>query len=81
MKGAGSNGLTPLCAEAIIPALVLFTNTVAVIELPTQLFAVGIIVKVTVTGALVVFVKVPLISPDALAAIPVTVPVLLRVQV
>ena len=37
-------------------------------------------VKVTVTGALVVFVKVPLISPEPLAAIPVTVPELFLVQ-
>ena len=37
-------------------------------------------VKVTVTGAVVVLVKVPLISPAPLAAIPVTVPLLSLVQ-
>jgi hypothetical protein len=37
-------------------------------------------VKVTVIGAAVVFVKAPLISPVPLAAIPVTVPVLFLVQ-
>ena len=49
-----------------------FTNTVAVIGLPPQLFAVGVIVKVTVTGLVVVFVSVPLMLPFPLAAIPVT---------
>ena len=37
-------------------------------------------VKVTVTGAAVVFVSVPLILPAPLAAIPVTDPVLFLVQ-
>ena len=37
-------------------------------------------VNVTVIGALVVLVKLPLISPVPLAAIPVTVPVLSLVQ-
>lgn len=58
-----------------------FTNTVAVIELPGQPFADGIIVKVTVVGAAVVLIKVPLISPEPLAAIPVTGPVLSLVHV
>jgi hypothetical protein len=57
-----------------------FTITVAVIGVPGQLLAVGVIVNVTVTGALVVFVNAPLISPEPLAAIPVTVPVLFLVQ-
>ena len=57
-----------------------FTRTVAVIDAPTQLFAVGVIVKVTVIGALVVFVSAPEISPVPQAAMPVTEPVLLRVQ-
>jgi hypothetical protein len=56
------------------------TRTVAVIDAPGQLLAVGVIVKVTVIGALVVFVKVPLIFPDPLAPIPVTGPVLSLVQ-
>ena len=43
-----------------------FTNTVAVIEVPGQLVAVGIIVKVTVTGAPVLLIKVPPILPDPL---------------
>ena len=42
--------------------------------------AVGISVKVTVTGALVVFVKTPLIFPEPLPAIPVTIAVLSLVQ-
>ena len=57
-----------------------FTITVAVMGVPSHPFAVGVIVKVTVTGALVVFVNVPLILPEPLAAIPVTVPVLSLVQ-
>ncbi len=57
-----------------------FTRTVAVIDAPTQLFAVGVIVKVTVTGTEVVLVSVPKILPDPLVAIPVTVAVLLRVH-
>jgi hypothetical protein len=46
---------------------------------PTQLFADGVMVNVTVTAALVVFVKAPLILPEPLEAIPVT-PVLSLVQ-
>jgi hypothetical protein len=57
-----------------------FTNTVAVIGVPAQPFAVGVIVNVTVTGELVVFVKVPEIFPLPLAPIPVTLPVLSLVQ-
>jgi hypothetical protein len=57
-----------------------FTSTVAVIGAPGQPFAVGIIVNVTVSGAAVVFVKVPLISPEPLAAMPVTVILLSLVQ-
>jgi hypothetical protein len=56
------------------------TSTVAVIAAPGQLLAVGVIVNVTVIGALVVLVKVPVILPEPLAAVPVTVPVLSRVQ-
>jgi hypothetical protein len=50
-----------------------FTRTVAVIGDPGQLLAVGVIVKVTVTGALVVLVNAPLMLPAPEAAIPVTV--------
>jgi hypothetical protein len=57
-----------------------FTITVAVIGAPGQPLAVGVIVNVTVTGALVVLVSVPLILPLLLPAIPVTVPVLSLVQ-
>ena len=56
-----------------------FTTTVAVMGVPGQLFADGVIVKVTVIGAAVKFVSEPLILPLPLAAIPVT-PRLSRVQ-
>ena len=56
------------------------TNTVAVIGVPGQPLAVGVMVKVTVTAELVVLVNTPLISPAPLAAIPVTVAVLSLVQ-
>jgi hypothetical protein len=58
-----------------------FTSTVAVIGKPGQPLADGVIVKVTVTGAFVVLVNVPLMFPEPLAAIPVTVTVLFLVQV
>ena len=57
-----------------------FTNTVAVIGVPEQLLAVGVIVNVTVTGAFVVLVKVPEIFPLPLPAMPVTPAVLSLVQ-
>jgi hypothetical protein len=57
-----------------------FTNTFAVIAAPGQPLAVGVIVNVTVIGALVVLVNDPLMLPLPLAAIPVTVPVLSLVQ-
>ena len=70
-----------VCVAGVATAFgVGLTNTVAVIAAPGQPFAVGVIVKVTVTGALVVLVSVPDILPDPLAAMPVTVPVLLRVH-
>ena len=47
-------------------------TTVAVIAAPGQLFAVGVIVKVTVIGALVVLVKEPDMLPEPEAAMPVT---------
>ena len=56
------------------------TNTVAVIGDPTQLLTDGMMVKVTVTGALVELVKFPLMFPLPLAAIPVTETVLSLVQ-
>lgn len=56
------------------------TRTAVVIPLPLQPLAVGVMVKVTVTGAFVVLVKFPLMSPLALAAIPVTVAALFLVQ-
>jgi len=39
---------------------------------PVQPFAEGVTVKVTITGALVVLINVPLIVPEPLAAMPVT---------
>ena len=61
------------------------TTTVAVIDGPVQvtppLVKLGVMVKVTVIGAVVVLVSVPIISPAPLAAIPVTVTVLFLVQV
>ena len=47
---------------------------------PGQPLAVGVMVKVTVNGAFVKFVNVPLILPAPLAAIPVTVATLSLVQ-
>ncbi len=58
-----------------------FTITVAVYDAPGQLLDVGMIVKVTVTGPLVVFVSAPEISPVPFDAIPVTLAVLSLVQV
>ena len=56
------------------------TSTVEVTDVPVQPLAVGVMVKVTVTEALVVFVNVPLIFPEPLAKIPGTVAVLFLVQ-
>jgi hypothetical protein len=70
-----------VCDDGTAVALgVGLTSTVAVIGAPGQLLAVGVMVKVTVTGALVVFVKVPDILPAPLAAMPVTVTVLSLTQ-
>ena len=49
-----------------------FTRTVAVTGVPGQPLAVGVMVNITVTGTVVVFVKAPLMLPDPEAAIPVT---------
>jgi hypothetical protein len=57
-----------------------FTSTVAVIGGPAQPLRVGVMVKVTVIGAFVVLVNVPLILPVPFAAIPVTVATLFLVQ-
>ena len=57
-----------------------FTSVVAVTAVPTQLLAVGVMVNVAVTGNTVVLIKAPLMSPDPLAAMPVTVAVLSLVQ-
>ncbi len=70
-----------VCAAGVATAFgVGLTSTVAVIGVPVQPLALGVIVKVTVTGALVVLVNVPLILPVPLAAMPVTAVVLSRVQ-
>ena len=56
--------------------------TVAVVVVPIQPFAEGVMVKVTVIGAEVVLVSAPkILLPEPDAAIPVTVAVLLRVHV
>ena len=74
-----------VCDDGVATALgVGFTSTVAMIGVPVQvtpaLVKLGVMVKVTVTGTLVVFVNVPLILPLPLAAIPVTATVLSLVQ-
>ena len=75
------NALQTACDAGVATAFgVGLTSTVAVIGVPGQPFAVGVMVNVTVIGALVVLVKVPLILPEPLAAIPVTVTVLSLVQ-
>ena len=56
------------------------TITVAVIGTPTQLPDVGVIVNVTVTGEVVALVKLPLILPVPLAAMPVAAAKLSLVQ-
>jgi hypothetical protein len=55
-----------------------FTSTVAVIGEPAQLLT--FVVNVTKTGALVVLTNAPVILPDPLAVIPVTVTALSLVQ-
>ena len=57
-----------------------FTNTVAVIGAPVQPLALGVMENVTSTGAKVVLVNVPLISPLPFEAIPVIVVIASRVQ-
>ena len=69
-------------AEVKVIVFVAFTVTVAVIigANPHPLAFNGVMVKVTVTGEAVIFVKVPLILPMPLAAMPVTATVLFLVQ-
>ena len=57
-----------------------FTSTVAVIDGPLQPFAVGTIVKVTVTGDAVGLLSDPIMLPLPEAGMPVTFAVLLRVH-
>jgi hypothetical protein len=68
-----------VCGEAE-PVGIGLTVTVADVGIPAQLLAEELIVNVTVTGAFVVLVSDPLMSVVPLEDIPVTVPVLLRVQ-
>ena len=56
------------------------TSTIAVTGVPAQPLAVGVMVNVTVIGTLVVLVKIPLILPAPVTAIPVTVATLSLVQ-
>ena len=71
-----------VCVSGVADATGLtFTSTVAVIGAPVHPLAVGVIVKVTVIGKAVVFVKAPAMLPVPLAAIPVTEAVLFLVQV
>jgi len=70
-----------VCDPGVLTALGLgFTSTVAKMGVPAQLM--GVKVNVTVTGAVLLFVNVPLISVDdvPLFAIPVTEVVLFLVQ-
>ena len=70
-----------VCVKGVADAIgAAFTNTVAVIGVPTHPLAVGVMVNVTVMGDAVVFVKAPVILPDPLAAIPVAETVLSLVQ-
>lgn len=70
-----------VCAEFVATTLgVGFTRTVAIVGIPEHPLAIGVIVKVTVTGALVVLVKLPLMFVLPLTAIPFTATVLSRVQ-
>jgi len=71
-----------VCDDGVATALGIgFTTTVAVIGVPGQPAAVGVMVNVTVTGDVVLLVNVPVISPEPLAAIPVTATVLFLVHV
>jgi hypothetical protein len=53
------------CKEGVATAFGLgLTTTVAVIEAPPQVLGLGVMVKVTVTGAVVVFDRAPLMVPE-----------------
>lgn len=70
-----------VCEDGVASALGMgLTNTVAVIGLPTQPLAIGVIVKVTVTGLFVILVNDPLIFPEPVPKIPVTVAELFLTQ-
>jgi len=70
-----------VCDDGVAVAVgVGFTSTDAVIEGPGQPLAVGVIVKITVWGVIVVLVNVPLILPLPAFEIPVTLTVLFLVQ-
>ena len=70
-----------VCEDGVATALGAgFTSTVAVNIEPAQEAATGVKVNVTVTGAFVVLVKLPVTLPVPLEAIPVTLAVLSRVQ-
>jgi hypothetical protein len=67
-----------VCVEGVAVAVGLgLTRTEALLE---QLFVVGVMVKVTYNGEVVVLVNVPLMVPEPLFAIPVTPAVLFLVQ-
>ena len=72
-----------VCDNGVADAAgVVFTSTVAVMGVPVHPLAVGVMVKVTVAGTVVVFVRFPvMLLPDPPAAIPVIVVVLFLVQV
>ena len=63
--------LVTILAGQVIAAFAV-NKTVAVTGVPEQPFASGVMVNVTVTSDPVVLVSDPLISPEPLAAIPVT---------
>ena len=71
-----------VCDDGVATAFgVGFTSTVAVTGVPEHPLAVGVIVNVTVIGAVVVLISVPLIVPVPLAPmVPSTVTVLFLVQ-
>jgi hypothetical protein len=70
------------CVNGVTVAVGLgLTSTDAVTGVPAQPLTVGVMVKVTVTGALVLLTSVPEILPDPLPAIPITEAVLFLVQV
>ena len=81
MTGAVGDPLHNTWLATALTTGVGLTSTVAVVVGPTQLLAVGVMVKVTVIGLAVVLVSVPLILPAPFAAIPVTVATLSLIQV